>query len=160
VKVWETTSTSAAETRAIGSALGRVAPPTLVVGLQGDLGAGKTTFVRGVAEGAGVIDPRLVTSPTFILVQEYVGRLPIYHFDTYRLPDSNAFEELGAHEYFADDGLCLVEWSDRFVSLLPADRLDVSFTHLGDATRRIRIDALGARAEEILNRWRSAIDQP
>src|SRR5947209_2638013 len=81
-----------------------------VVALVGPLGAGKTTLVRAVSTALGV-ESRFVSSPTFALVHEYAGRLPVYHFDTYRLPDVNAFVELGTAEYFGGDGVCLVEWA-------------------------------------------------
>src|SRR6266852_4911587 len=84
-----------------------------VIALMGPLGAGKTHLVRAVAEGLGVADSRVVSSPTFVLIQEYDGRLPIYHFDAYRLRGETDFDELGAHEYFQSAGVCLVEWADR-----------------------------------------------
>src|SRR6266852_1555099 len=84
-----------------------------VIALMGPLGAGKTHLVRAVAEGLGVANSRVVSSPTFVLIQEYSGRLPIYHFDAYRLSGAVPFADLGAHEYLEGDGVCLVEWADR-----------------------------------------------
>src|SRR5215472_873007 len=89
-----------AATQALGRRLGEVLFPGAVVALVGQLGAGKTHLVRAVAEGLGVPDSRVVTSPTFVLIQEYQGRLSVYHFDAYRLRGSGEFGDLGAHEYF------------------------------------------------------------
>src|SRR5947209_17822781 len=102
-----------AATEAFGRRLAALLFPNAVVSLIGPLGAGKTHLVRAVAEGLGIRDTRLVSSPTFVLIQEYPARLPIYHFDAYRLPSSAEFAELGVNEYFEGDGVCLVEWADR-----------------------------------------------
>src|SRR5689334_18812820 len=104
---------SLAETEAFGRRLGRALFPGAVVALVGTLGAGKTHLVRAVAAGLDIADARLVSSPTFVLIQEYDARLPIYHFDAYRLDGEAAFDDLGAHEYFQGRGVCLVEWADR-----------------------------------------------
>src|SRR5947209_16943385 len=102
-----------AATTAFGRRLGSVLFPGAVIALVGPLGAGKTHLVRAVAEGLGIRDSRVVSSPTFVLIQEYQARLPVYHFDAYRLPSSAEFAELGVNEYFEGDGVCLVEWADR-----------------------------------------------
>lgn len=143
-------SAGPSETQHWGRRLGQVVQPGLVVGLIGPLGAGKTTFVRGVAEGAGV-EPRSVTSPTFILIQEYDGRLPVYHFDTYRLEDPESFVDLGVDEYFFGDGVCLVEWADRFPECLPSDRLEIRFTTTGEDARRLDCLAIGEQSQRALN---------
>ncbi len=95
----------------------------------------------------------MVNSPTFVLIQEYDARLPIYHFDAYRLPSVAAFEELGVQEYFAGDGVCLVEWADRVAAAMPAERLDVRFAIVGETARRVELTAHGARYEEFLFRF-------
>src|SRR5271168_1876378 len=98
---------SEAGTERLGQALAEVVAPGVVIGLVGTLGAGKTRLVRAIAEAMGV-DPGSIASPTFVLIHEYAGRLPIYHFDTYRLNDSEAFDALGAADYWTDgDGVCL-----------------------------------------------------
>src|SRR5919206_909490 len=106
-------------TRALGRRLGGLLFPGAVVALVGPLGAGKTHLVRAVAEGLGA-DGRLVSSPTFVLIQEYRGRLPVYHFDAYRLRGEEEFLDLGALDYFEGDGVCLIEWADRVAGCLPA----------------------------------------
>src|SRR5262245_24240295 len=108
-------------THSLGRRLGELLFPGAVVALTGPLGAGKTFLVRAIAEGLSVPDSRVVSSPTFVLIQEYAGRLPIYHFDTYRLKSVADFAELGVHEYFQGSGVCLIEWADRVTELLPAE---------------------------------------
>ena len=112
------------QTAAFGRALAAVLPLGAVVGLCGPLGAGKTRLVQAVAEAAGV-DPHLVLSPTFVLIHEYRGGVPIYHFDAYRLRDDDEFLQLGPQEYFDGEGWSFVEWADRVRSLLPPERLEI-----------------------------------
>src|SRR6266511_3298084 len=112
-----------AGTTAFGRRLADLLFPGAVVALVGPLGAGKTHLVRAVAEGLGLADSRAVSSPTFVLIQEYEARLPVYHFDAYRLRGAGEFFDLGAHEYFAGGGVCLVEWADRVAACLPAEHL-------------------------------------
>jgi len=149
--------TSEAETRALGNLLGRIARPGLVVALTGHLGAGKTRFVQAAAEGLGI--PReSVNSPTFVLIHEYEGRLPVYHFDTYRLRDIDEFLELGADEYMADDGVCFIEWADRMEEVLPRDRLDIRFEITGPESRRLRLAAGGRVSQAVLGKLADAED--
>jgi tRNA threonylcarbamoyladenosine biosynthesis protein TsaE len=125
------------ETERLGRALADVLPPGTVVGLIGTLGAGKTRLVQAVATALGV-PVGSVTSPTFVLVNEYrQGRVPVFHFDTYRLKDDDEFLELGPDEYFDGDGLSFVEWADRVDHLLPEDRVEVEFEVTGDTERRV-----------------------
>lgn len=112
------------ETEAIGQALvGRLAPGT-VVAFTGDLGAGKTAFVRGMARGLGI--SQRVTSPTFTIVNEYDGTTPLFHFDMYRLDSEEDLFDIGWDDYLARGGVCAVEWSERIDSALPPDALTVS----------------------------------
>ena len=120
-----------------------------VIALIGDLGAGKTRFVKGVAEAWGVPQDD-VNSPTFTLIQEYAGRVPIRHCDTYRLRDAEEFADLGLDELFAPDGIALVEWSDRVEEYLPRDRLEVRITIDSPTGRTIEIAATGKRSRQIL----------
>src|SRR5438270_298773 len=110
-----------ATTETIGRALGRRLFPGAVVDLNGPLGAGKTHLVRAVAEGFDIADARAVSSPTFTLIHEYAARLPIYHFDAYRLSGPAAFADLGSDEYLAGEGVCLIEWAERIAAALPAE---------------------------------------
>jgi tRNA threonylcarbamoyladenosine biosynthesis protein TsaE len=132
-----------AATEALGRRLGALLFPGAVVALVGPLGAGKTHLARAIALGAGVPDGRVVTSPTFVLIQEYRGRLPVYHFDAYRLRGEGEFFDLGAHEYLEGDGVCLVEWADRVPGCLPSDHLRVTLEVTGESSRRATFEARG-----------------
>jgi tRNA threonylcarbamoyladenosine biosynthesis protein TsaE len=139
------------ETMALGRRLGNLLFPGAVVSLVGQLGAGKTHFVRAIALGLGLKQERAVTSPTFVLVQEYQGRLPIYHFDAYRLHAEQEFHDLGAHEYFQGQGVCLIEWGDRVAGALPEELLQVTLTISGATARRFHFEARGAVYERIVS---------
>src|SRR5262245_8410415 len=147
----ELESHSVADTEALGRRLGTLLFQGAVVALIGPLGAGKTQLVRAIAEGLGVADSRIVSSPTFVLIQEYAGRLPICHFDAYRLRGPAEFAELGTHEYFQGDGVCLVEWADRVESCLPAEHLHIDIAIIGETSRRFTLEARGDRYETLLN---------
>lgn len=143
-------TTCEAETDALGRRLAARFFPGAVVGLIGPLGAGKTRLVRAIAAGMDIADPRIVNSPTFVLIQEYAARLPIYHFDAYRLKGEAEFLDLGAHEYFTGQGVCLIEWADRVAACLPADRLMVHIEVTGANSRRFRFEAGGPRHRDLL----------
>jgi tRNA threonylcarbamoyladenosine biosynthesis protein TsaE len=119
--------------------------PGAVVALIGPLGAGKTYLVRAIAAGLGVRDARAVSSPTFVLIQEYTARLPIYHFDAYRLRSPREFFDLGVHEYFEGQGVSLVEWADRVEACLPAEYLRISVAVTGETNRRFQIEGRGEK---------------
>jgi tRNA threonylcarbamoyladenosine biosynthesis protein TsaE len=140
----------AAAMTAFGRRLGSLLFPRAVVALIGTLGAGKTYLVRAMAEGLGIPDSRVVSSPTFVLIQEYTGRLPIYHFDAYRLRSAAEFFDLGSAEYFERDGVCLVEWGDRVLTCLPPERLEINITITGEQTRHVVISACGACYEQLI----------
>jgi tRNA threonylcarbamoyladenosine biosynthesis protein TsaE len=131
------TSNSAEETIAAGRSYARNARRGDVFALTGDLGAGKTQFVKGFVAGLG--SSAKVTSPTFVLVHEYEGgRLPAYHFDFYRLADSEAVLRLGFDEYVFGEGVSLIEWADRYSDLIPTEAKWLSFELQGEKTRVIR----------------------
>ncbi len=137
-------SGSAAETQAIGQLVGSALQMGNLVALIGPLGAGKTAMVKGIALGAGLSDPRRVTSPTFVIVNEYFGRLRLFHIDAYRLGGLREFDALGVDEF-------LEEWADRVEAALPVDRLVVTIEPTGDQTRLVRLSALGGQSVAILN---------
>ena len=113
------------ETFAFGKMLGEQAKPGEVICLNGDLGVGKTVFTKGFAEGLGITEP--VNSPTFTIVQQYdSGRMPLYHFDVYRISGPWDMDELGYEEYFYGDGVCLIEWGRLIEELLPDDTIYVT----------------------------------
>lgn len=140
------------ETRALARAVAQAVEPGALIALEGDLGAGKTTFVQGFAEALEAQEP--VASPTFVLLRVYRGRLPIYHFDAYRLEGVHELDDIGAEEYFWGDGVSLVEWADRIAEALPGDRMRVHIEHVGENERRLRIDASGPRHARMLGRIR------
>lgn len=139
------------ETDRLGRALAAAVEPGLVVALIGNLGAGKTRLVRGIAAALDV-DPRTVSSPTFVLIHEYDGRIPLYHFDAYRLRNEAEFLELGADELMSGDGVCLIEWADRVASSLPADCLRIEIVPCGETAREFHITASGIAASRCLER--------
>lgn len=132
-----TISPSPADTIAIALALAATLRRGDVLALSGDLGAGKTHFVKGLATGLGA--PASVTSPTFTLLHEYRGgRLPLYHFDFYRLDHADEALRIGLDEYLFGDGVCVIEWAEKFPALLPPHTRWLRFTHRADGTREIR----------------------
>lgn len=144
------------DTVRLGVALADVLPPGTVVALIGTLGAGKTRLVQAVAAALGV-SAGSVTSPTFVLVNEYRdGRMPIYHFDTYRLKDDDEFLELGPGEYFEANGLTFIEWADRVAHLLPPERIEITLEITGEIARVIKIEGTSPRAKELAARVAAA----
>ena len=143
---------SAEETRSLASNLGAILRPGDTLCLIGDLGAGKTTFTQGLALGLGLPPDEPVNSPTFMLLAEHPGgRVPLFHFDVYRLPDSSALYDLAFDEYLSGEGVVVIEWADRITDALPPDRLDLVFSAVSYETRQITITAQGERAKEILS---------
>jgi len=128
-------SVQAEETRALGARLGRWARAEDIVACRGALGAGKTTFVQGFAEGLGVGEDDYVRSPTFALVHAYHGRFPLYHFDFYRLSSCAEVQDIGFEDYLEAGGVVIIEWADRFPEILPPMRLEVSI-RIADSDRR------------------------
>ncbi len=133
----EFTTHSPKETEALGAALGKILQPGQVIAYLGDLGAGKTAFTRGLARGLGATD--LVTSPTYTIVNEYLsGRLPLFHFDMYRLASSEDLWDIGWEDYLDRGGVCAVEWSENVADALE-DAITVNIQKTGDETRKITI---------------------
>lgn len=139
-----------AATEAFGRRLAQGLFPGAVIALVGPLGAGKTHLTRAIAEGLSIADARAVSSPTFVLIQEYRARLPIFHFDAYRLTSERDFLDLGVQEYFEGNGVCLVEWADRVRGCLPEGYLEIALEVTGETGRRATITARGARYEALL----------
>ena len=129
---------SPAETEAVGEALGKRLQPGTVLAYRGDLGAGKTAFTRGLARGLGATEQ--VTSPTYTIVNEYLsGRLPLFHFDMYRLHSSDDLWDIGWEDYLERGGICAVEWSENVADALE-NPITVRVEKLGDESRRITIE--------------------
>lgn len=141
---------SEADTARVGAALAALVTPGTVIGLVGTLGAGKTRLVRALSESLGV-DPAAISSPTFMLIHEYDGRLPVFHFDSYRLPDADSFDALGASDYWAEPvGVCLVEWADLVADRLPRSAWWVRLSPTGPTSRQL--DIQGPDAADLAGR--------
>jgi tRNA threonylcarbamoyladenosine biosynthesis protein TsaE len=149
---------SVEQTKRLGAALAPALQPGDLISLTGDLGAGKTQFVQGVAGGLGIDGP--VTSPTFTIIREYDGRLPLYHFDVYRLESLAELTVLGYEEYFFGTGATVIEWGDKVEPLLPADRLTIEMHRMleSDTHRQLIVKASGPRSEALLKRLAEAYD--
>ena len=139
-----------------GRLLGSILEPGDFIALNGDLGSGKTLLVKGIAQGLGV-DGDEVTSPTFGFVQEYKGKVPLYHFDVYRLDVPEQLEDLGYEEYFFGHGVTIVEWADTVRNYYPEDYLQIDFRTLGTQTRELTVTATGERSSTLLEEWKGLI---
>ncbi|HEY5315681.1 MAG TPA: tRNA (adenosine(37)-N6)-threonylcarbamoyltransferase complex ATPase subunit type 1 TsaE [Pirellulales bacterium] len=147
---WHYRAADEAATARLADALAAALPESAVIALDGPLGAGKTRLVQLLAAAAG-IDPSTVTSPTFVLVQQYPAARPIFHFDAYRLRDADEFRELGPEEYFNHEpGWSLVEWAERVAECLPLDRLAVRIVPEGPSQRLFVFTAGGPRSAATL----------
>ena len=144
------TAATAAETQAIAERLGRLLAPGDVLALVGPLGAGKTTFVQGLARGLDVPPDRHVASPTFALVNEHPGRVPLVHADLYRIEDARELAELGLTDAF-DRAAVAIEWLDRFPDAAPADRLEITLAFADGDARTLTLTAIGARATALVD---------
>ena len=143
------TSAGPEETRVLGQLFGKLADVGLVVLLNGDLGAGKTCFAQGVALGLGVSSASPVTSPSYTLLNIHHGRIPLYHFDLYRLSQVDDLADLGYDEFAEGGGLTLVEWADRMTDALSASVV-INIEHLTEQQRSLRFDALDDCGEKFL----------
>ena len=137
-KVFRTESPE--ETQSLGEELGKKLKPGHVIALIGDLGTGKTCLTQGIARGVGLAPNEVVNSPSYILINEYNGNIPIYHIDLYRIETSEEIVELGLGEYVNGDGICIIEWADRMENALPERCIKVHITWIGENARSIRIE--------------------
>lgn len=148
-------SKSREETVALGKKLSASCRGGEIFGLVGDLGAGKTTFVKGLAKGLGVSDEHPVNSPSFVLLREYPGRVPLYHFDAHRLSGPSDLlrleQEIGLEEYFYGKGVSVMEWADRIESLLPKEYLRIEFRHSKENERILTFHPKGTRYKKLVN---------
>lgn len=136
-------SNSAADTQKIAAELVNTLTPGSVICMYGDLGAGKTAFVQGMAVALGIDEP--VTSPTFTIVNEYYGKMPLYHFDVYRIGSSDEMFEIGFDEYIDGDGISVIEWAELIEDILPEDRINITILknmEKGEDYREIKVEGI------------------
>lgn len=137
------------QTELFGRKLGSLLKRGDVICLNGDLGAGKTTLSKAIGMGLEVED--YITSPTFAIMNQYKGKLPMYHFDVYRLDDWHQLEDIGAEDYFYGDGVCLIEWAETIVEYLPKDRLEIAMTFgMVEGARILELKAFGERFDRLM----------
>ena len=152
-EVARVTTRNQRETQAIGTAIGKLASPGDVFLLTGELGAGKTCLTQGIAWGLDVKEHAF--SPSFVLVREYKGRLPLYHMDFYRLERLQEISDLGLDDYLFGKGVCVVEWADRGLSLMPAEHLLIHIRYVADTDRCLGFTARGNRYRQMLHKLTS-----
>ncbi len=151
-------SQSEKQTRAVATQLAQELRPGDIINLIGDLGAGKTTFVKGLAAGLK-ITPEAVSSPTFVLMNIYETNPPIYHFDLYRLEGTEDMRQMGFDEFFYGEGIAVIEWAERLGELMPPAYLKIEIAHQGESERAITISGVGERFEQIadhMQTWMTA----
>ena len=146
VNEWSLITESPEATMELAEKLGEIVQPGDVITLEGDLGAGKTSFTKGLAKGLGV--NRVVKSPTFTIIKEYNGRIPLYHMDVYRMEEDT--EDIGLEEYFYGEGVSVIEWPSMIPAQLPEDRMIISLLHMGETSRKITIHSTGPRSSELV----------
>lgn len=145
------TSGSVSDTLRLGRQIARHLRKGDIICLCGDLGSGKTVLAKGIAQGLGIRKNEVV-SPTFILMRKYDGRLPLYHFDLYRLGDAGEITGLGYEEYFFDNGVSVIEWAERLGGLTPASYLKVKIKVIAQKSRRITVTAKGGRYKGVIDK--------
>jgi tRNA threonylcarbamoyladenosine biosynthesis protein TsaE len=141
---------SASETIQIGKSIGSRLLPGDVVALVGELGAGKTQFIKGLTAGVGIGNPTYISSPSFTLINEYSGKIPFYHVDLFRLEREKDAEALGLEDYFQGGGVTAIEWADKIPSFLPTELLLIHIAYTGKNTRSLEIIGKGKRFEDLV----------
>lgn len=154
---WEVISRSAEHTRRLGVRLGKLLQGGEIIGLVGELGTGKTCFVRGLTEGLEVSRETWIRSPTFTLVNEYQGRLPIYHIDLYRIESTGELEDLNLREYLYSNGVSLIEWFEYFPAGEIEDHLEVELAYREGSKRQLTFFPHGARYEDLVKALRQQV---
>ena len=147
------TTDSPEQTRALGQRIGALLTGGEVIALIGPLGAGKTQLIKGIAVGNGRTDPNLVTSPTFILINEYPGRPYLYHLDAFRLDGGADLEAIGLHEMITPESAVVIEWANRVEDALPEDCLTIEIEPTGNESRQLTLTAGGPSSQRLLNEF-------
>ena len=145
----EIISNSAAQTFEIARLIGEKLKDGDLLALSGELGSGKTCFTKGLASGLGVSAEYQITSPTFTLINEYPARCKLYHFDVYRLNGYSELEDLGYEEYFAGEGVVVIEWAEKIAKIIPRDSIFIDFEYIDENSRKMSIRGLKSRMNEL-----------
>jgi tRNA threonylcarbamoyladenosine biosynthesis protein TsaE len=156
MSAFELVSHSPEETQKLGQRLGELAQLGDVILLVGNLGTGKTCLTQGIAWGLGIKEYAL--SPSFVIIRELYGRLPLYHIDLYRLDRIEESMDLGLDDYLYGRGVCVVEWAEKALSLMPSERLLIWLDYLSDTERRFRLEASGRRYSKIVSQLKKSLD--
>ena len=147
------TTVSPEETKSLGEKIGAVIESGIVIALSGDLGAGKTLFVQGLASGLDVPSDHYITSPSYTLINEYPGRFRLFHIDLYRINSENDFEDIGIHEILSGCCVAAVEWAERLNQAMPAEYLSIHFKIVDDQKRKIILTGYGPNAINLLRNF-------
>ena len=150
-------SRSPEDTKKLGAALGRMASEGDIFFLIGDLGAGKTCLTQGIAIGLGVKEN--VMSPTFVLVREHKGRMPLYHIDLYRLDKIDEIINLGLEQYLDDYGLSVIEWAEKGSEVLPRENLYIGLNYISENERNLTFKSSGSRYDDLLKKLKGELDK-
>jgi len=156
---FKTTTGSAEQTLQLGQKIGRLAASAMVLALTGDLGSGKTTLTQGIAQGLGVPGEYTITSPSYTLVNQYPGRLPLFHVDLYRIETIEALDDIGLYDILAEDGIIVVEWADKLDAGILTEYILVDMKFVDEYAREIHLSAYGLPAEDLLRKL-SNVSEP
>lgn len=144
------------ETLRVGIEIGKLIEGGINIALTGELGSGKTVLTKGICEGLGIED--LVTSPTFIIINEYEGRFPVYHVDLYRVDSREDLESIGLDHFLGADGVCVIEWAEKVKGGFPSPGLDVFIEYVSETERNLTVTARGEEAEWLLERLKNSYE--
>jgi tRNA threonylcarbamoyladenosine biosynthesis protein TsaE len=154
-----TISTSVDQTRKIGQTIGQCLSSGMLLAFSGDLGSGKTAFVQGLAKGLAVSEKYYITSPTYTLINEYPGRIPLFHVDLYRIEDPDDFENIGLYDIMNAHNVVAVEWAEKLPGEYLTDYLDLHFSFIDGDSRSITISARGPKAEQAFRLFEEKIQE-
>ena len=146
------------QTIELGNLIGSLLKAGDVVALIGQLGAGKTYLTKGIAEGQGVKDRKEVTSPSFVLVKQYMGRMPIYHFDAYRIKSPDEMYDIDCVRFFWGEGISIIEWADKVMECLPDDFIKITIETVGETSRDIHISYQGERYRSFMEEFKEGVE--
>jgi tRNA threonylcarbamoyladenosine biosynthesis protein TsaE len=145
------------QTIELGNLIGSLLKAGDVVALMGQLGAGKTYLTKGIAEGQGVKDRKEVTSPSFVLVKQYMGRMPIYHFDAYRIKSPDEMYDIDCVGFFWGEGISIIEWADKVMECLPDDFIKITIETVGQTSRDIHVSYQGERYKSFMEEFKERV---